>query len=183
MGEEKEDGPEQDTMRWYVVHTYSGYEDKVKESIEQRFAALGEGDLLGEVLVPTKNELDGKKVVTSKKPFPGYVYIRMILNNESWHIVNGAPRVTGFVGGRDSVPLSDHEINSLLEQAHSAQEEGEPEHLFGAGDKVKFIDGSFANFIGSVDAVNEEKSTLQVKVTIFGRTTLVEVSFREVEKI
>lgn len=184
--DENKDSPEQNAMRWYIVHTYSGYEDRVKESIEQRFAALDKGDLLGEVLVPTalSTELKGgRSVVTAKKLFPGYVYIRMSLTDESWHIVESTPRVTGFVGGRNPAPLSDDEINSILDQAHMAQEKAKPKLLFAAGDKIKIIDGPFANFIGTVDEVNEDKGTMQVKVTIFGRSTLVELSFHEAEKV
>lgn len=186
MGEIEKDSNEQNIMRWYIVHTYSGYENKVKESIEQRFAALDMGDLLGEVMIPTKADVvieNGKRVIIAKKLFPGYVYIRMSLTDESWHIVESAPRVTGFVGGRNPAPLSDDEINSILTQAQMAQEEPKSKSSFDAGDKIKIIDGPFANFIGSVDEVNEDKGTLQVKVTIFGRTTLVELGFHEVEKI
>ncbi|MEZ4382258.1 MAG: transcription termination/antitermination protein NusG [Nannocystaceae bacterium] len=173
-------------MRWYIVHTYSGYEDKVKESVEQRFAALDRGDLLGEVLIPTvmgTEAHDGKRIVTSKKLFPGYVYVRMLLTEDSWHIVAGTPRVAGFVGGRDPAPLSDDEINAILGQARTAQEDPEPKVHFEVGAKIKIIDGPFANFIGAVDAVDEDKGTLQVKVTIFGRTTLVELGFHEAEMI
>ena len=113
----------EDLMRWYIIHTYSGYENKVKESIEQRFAALGKDELLGEVLIPTENVLEmknGKKVVTTKKLFPGYIYIRMNLTDEGWHVVKNTPRVTGFVGGRNPQPLSEDEI------ARRVKEEFEP---------------------------------------------------------
>ncbi len=172
--------------KWYIIHTYSGYENKVKESIEQRFSALGKDDLLGEVLIPTENVLEmknGKKVVTSKKLFPGYIYIRMILTDDAWHVVKNTPRVTGFVGGRSPVPLSEDEINTILNQVHLGQEKPKPKFLFETGEKVKIIDGPFANFIGSVDEINEDKGTLKVMVTIFGRSTPVELSFHEVEKI
>jgi len=173
-------------MKWYIIHTYSGYENKVKESIEQRFAALGKEDLLGEVLIPMENVLElknGKKVVTSKKLFPGYIYIRMMLSDDAWHVVKNTPRVTGFIGGRNPSPLSETEINSILNQVHMAQEKPKPKFLFEAGEKVKIIDGPFANFIGSVDEINEDKGTLKVMVTIFGRSTPVELGFHEVEKI
>ena len=173
-------------MRWYIVHTYSGYENKVKEAIEQRFIALEKADLLGEVLVPTESVIDmkgGKKVVTTKKLFPGYIYIRMSLTDDGWHVVKNTPRVTGFVGGRNPAPLSEEEINSILNQVHLAQEKPKPKFLFEQEEKVKIIDGPFANFIGTVDGINEDKGTLKVMVTIFGRSTPVELSFHEVEKI
>lgn len=173
-------------MKWYIIHTYSGYENKVKESIEQRFGALGKEDLLGEVLIPMENVLElknGKKVVSSKKLFPGYIYIRMTLTDEAWHVVKNTPRVTGFIGGRNPSPLSESEINSILNQVHMAQEKPKPKFLFETGEKVKIIDGPFANFIGSVDEINEDKGTLKVMVTIFGRSTPVELGFHEVEKI
>ena len=177
---------EEKAMQWYIIHTYSGYENKVKESIEQRFSALEKDELLGEVLIPTENVLEmknGKKVVTTKKLFPGYIYIRMSLTDEGWHVVKNTPRVTGFVGGRNPAPLSEDEINSILNQVHMAQEKPKPKFLFETGEKIKIIDGPFANFIGSVDEINEDKGTLKVMVTIFGRSTPVELSFHEVEKI
>lgn len=177
---------EEKAMRWYIIHTYSGYENKVKEAIEQRFAALDKGELLGEVLIPTENVMEmknGKKVVTTKKLFPGYIYIRMDLTDEGWHVVKNTPRVTGFVGGRNPAPLSEDEINQILNQVHMAQEKPKPKFLFEEGEKIKIIDGPFANFIGSVDEVNEDKGTLKVMVTIFGRSTPVELGFHEVEKI
>lgn len=176
----------EDAMRWYIIHTYSGYENKVKESIEQRFDALDKGDLLGEVLIPTENVMEmknGKKVVTTKKLFPGYIYIRMNLTDDGWHVVKSTPRVTGFVGGRNPAPLTESEINSILNQVQMTQEKPKPKFLFEENEKIKIIDGPFANFIGSVDEVNEDKGTLKVKVTIFGRSTPVELSFHEVEKI
>jgi transcriptional antiterminator NusG len=177
---------EDNGMQWYIIHTYSGYENKVKESIEQRFVALGRGELLGEVLIPTENVMEmknGKKVVTTKKLFPGYIYIRMMLTDEGWHVVKNTPRVTGFVGGRNPAPLTEDEINTILNQVHMAQEKPKPKFLFDTGEKIKIIDGPFANFIGSVDEVNEDKGTLKVMVTIFGRSTPVELGFHEVEKI
>jgi len=173
-------------MQWYIIHTYSGYENKVKEAIEQRFNALEKDELLGEVLIPTETVLEmknGKKVVTSKKLFPGYIYIRMLLTDDGWHVVKNTPRVTGFVGGRNPAPLSEDEIGTILNQVHMAQEKPKPKFLFETGEKIKIIDGPFANFIGSVDEINEDKGTLKVMVTIFGRSTPVELGFHEVEKI
>jgi transcriptional antiterminator NusG len=184
--EQEVDLEQESTMKWYIIHTYSGYENKVKESIEQRFNALDKEELLGEVLIPTENVLEmknGKKVVTTKKLFPGYIYIRMDLTDDAWHVVKNTPRVTGFIGGRNPTPLSETEINAILNQVHMAQEKPKPKFLFENGEKVKIIDGPFANFIGSVDEVNEDKGTLKVMVTIFGRSTPVELGFHEVEKI
>lgn len=176
----------EDNMKWYIIHTYSGYENKVKESIEQRFAALGKDALLGEVLIPTENVLEmrnGKKVVTTKKLFPGYIYIRMDLTDDGWHVVKNTPRVTGFVGGRNPAPLSEDEINTILNQVSMAAEKPKHKFLFETGEKIKIIDGPFANFVGSVDEINEDKGTLKVMVTIFGRSTPVELGFHEVEKL
>ncbi|MCB1042103.1 MAG: transcription termination/antitermination factor NusG [Acidobacteria bacterium] len=173
-------------MRWYIVHTYSGYEDKVKESLEQRFEALDKMNLLGQVLIPTESVMEmknGKKVVTTKKLFPGYIYIQMELTDDGWHVVKNTPRVTGFIGGRNPAPLSDEEIESILNQVQMAQEKPKPKYSFEQGEKIKIIDGPFSNFIGSVDEVNADKGTLKVMVTIFGRSTPVELSFHEVEKI
>lgn len=173
-------------MLWYIVHTYSGYENKVKESIEQRFEALGKSELLGEVLIPMENVLElknGKKVITQKKLFPGYIYIRMLLTDDGWHVVKSTPRVTGFIGGRNPQPLSESEISTILNQVHLAQEKPKPKFLFETNEKIKIIEGPFANFIGTVDEINEDKGTLKVMVTIFGRSTPVELGFHEVEKI
>jgi transcriptional antiterminator NusG len=180
------DSPQEDGMRWYIIHTYSGYENKVKESIEQRFDALDKGDLLGEVLIPTETVMEmknGKKVITTKKLYPGYIYIKMRLTDDGWHVVKSTPRVTGFIGGRQPSPLSEDEINSILNQVQMAQEKPKPKFLFETGEKIKITEGPFANFIGSVDEVNEDKGTLKVMVTIFGRSTPVELGFHEVEKI
>ena len=122
-------------------------------------------------------------MVTTKKLFPGYIYIRMTLTDDGWHVVKNTPRVTGFVGGRNPAPFSEDEIDTILNQVHMAAEKPKPKFLFEAGEKVKIIDGPFANFIGSVDEVNEDKGTLKVMVTIFGRSTPVELGFHEVEKI
>ncbi|MCB1050867.1 MAG: transcription termination/antitermination factor NusG [Acidobacteria bacterium] len=177
---------EQESMRWYIIHTYSGYEEKVKESLEQRFEALGKGDLLGQVLIPTESVMElknGKKVVTTKKLFPGYIYVQMLLTDDGWHVVKNTPRVTGFVGGRNPAPLTDSEIDNILNQVQMAQEKPKPKYSFDLGEKIKIIDGPFLNFIGNVDEVNQDKGTLKVMVTIFGRSTPVELSFHEVEKI
>jgi len=173
-------------MKWYIVHTYSGYENKVKENLEQRFEALGKGELLQEVLIPTESVMEmkaGKKVVTTKKLFPGYIYLHMNLTDEGWHIVKNTPRVTGFIGGRNPAPLTENEINSILTQVHNAQEKPKPKYTFDVDEKIKVTEGPFVNFLGSVDEVNQEKGTLKVKITIFGRSTPVELSFHEVEKI
>jgi transcriptional antiterminator NusG len=142
--------------------------------------------LLQQVLIATESVMEmkgGKKVVTTKKLFPGYVYVHMDLTDEGWHIVKNTPRVTGFVGGRNPSPLSDEEIDSILNQVQMAQEKPKPKYTFETEEKVKIINGPFSNFIGSVDEINHDKGTLKVMVTIFGRSTPVELSFHEVEKI
>jgi len=177
---------ESQEMRWYIIHTYSGYEDKVKESLEQRFAALNLQQMLGQVLIPTESVMEmknGKKVVTTKKLFPGYIYVQMLLTDEGWHVVKNTPRVTGFIGGRNPAPLSSQEIDSILNQVQMGQEKPKPKYSFESGEKIKIVDGPFSNFIGNVDEVNPDKGTLKVMVTIFGRSTPVELGFHEVEKI
>ena len=180
------DTVDENENKWYIVHTYSGYENKVKENLEQRFESLGKGELLQEVLIPTESVMEmknGKKMVTTKKLFPGYIYLHMNLTDEGWHIVKNTPRVTGFVGGRNPAPLTEKEINSILTQVHNAQEKPKPKYSFEVKEQIKITEGPFANFIGEVDEVNQEKGTLKVMVTIFGRSTPVELNFHEVEKI
>jgi transcriptional antiterminator NusG len=171
--------------QWYILHSYSGYEKKVKEALEQRFEANGCANMLKEILIPTEpvqETKNGKKVITEKKLFPGYIYVHLQLTDDTWHIVKNTPRVTGFVGGRTPPPLLEEEINAIKNQMRIAQEKPKPKISFGQGEKVKIVEGPFSNFIGSVDEVNHEKGTLKVMVTIFGRSTPVELNFHQVEK-
>jgi transcription termination/antitermination protein NusG len=176
----------EDTKKWFIVHTYSGFEQKVKESLRSRAQAFGFDDKIGEILIPTEEvvELRGGKKVTSKRlVYPGYVLVQMEMNDELWHAVKATPRVTGFVGGGTSpVPLSADEVNQILYRQASATERPRPKMNFEKNETVRIIEGPFANFSGKVDEVNPERGTLRVMVTIFGRSTPVELEFLQVEK-
>jgi transcriptional antiterminator NusG len=176
-----------DAKKWFIVHTYSGFEQKVAESLRSRAQAFGFADKIGQILIPTEEvvELRGGKKVTSKRlVYPGYVLVQMEMNDELWHAVKATPRVTGFVGGGTSpVPLSPDEVNQILYRQASSAERPRPKMNFEKNESVRIIDGPFANFQGKVDEVNPERNTLRVLVTIFGRATPVELDFLQVEKV
>jgi transcriptional antiterminator NusG len=176
-----------DPRKWFIVHTYSGFEQKVAESLRSRAQAFGFADKIGQILIPTEEvvELRGGKKVTSKRlVYPGYVLVQMEMNDELWHAVKATPRVTGFVGGGTSpVPLSADEVNQILYRQASSAERPRPKMNFEKNENVRIIDGPFANFQGKVDEVNPERNTLRVLVTIFGRATPVELDFLQVEKV
>jgi transcriptional antiterminator NusG len=175
------------TKQWYIVHTYSGFEKKVKESLEQRVQAYGLKDEIGEVLIPTEDVVEmrsGKKVVSSKRFFPGYILVEMNMSDHAWHVVKNTPKVTGFVGaGAKPTPLTREEVDQILTQVTIAAEKPKPKYTFEKGDQVRINEGPFTSFNGTVDEVNLDKSTLKVMVTIFGRSTPVELDFLQVEKI
>jgi len=176
----------EDNKKWFIVHTYSGFEQKVAESLRSRAQAFGFDDKIGQILIPTEEvvELRGGKKVTSKRlVYPGYVLVQMEMNDELWHAVKATPRVTGFVGGGTSpVPLSADEVNQILYRQATSAERPRPKMNFEKNETVRIIDGPFANFQGKVDEVNPERNTLRVLVTIFGRATPVELDFLQVEK-
>ena len=172
---------------WYIVHTYSGYENKVRESLRQRAEALGMIEQIGEILIPTEDVVemrDGHKVISKKKFFPGYVLINMEMSDTTWHVVKNTPKVTGFVGsGIKPMPLTQEEVDRIINQVSVAAEKPKPKFRFDRGDQVRIIDGPFSNFSGMVDEVNNDRATLKVMVTIFGRSTPVELEFLKVEKL
>ena len=172
---------------WYIVHTYSGYENKVRESLKQRADALGMTEAIGEVLIPTEDVVemrDGNRVISKKKFFPGYVLINMELNDATWHVVKNTPKVTGFVGSATSpVPLTQEEVDRIINQVSVAAEKPKPKFQFQRGDSVRIVDGPFSNFQGMVDEVNNDRATVKVMVTIFGRSTPVQLDFLKVEKL
>jgi transcriptional antiterminator NusG len=172
--------------RWYIIHTYSGFEAKVKESLQQRAKALGVADMIGEVMIPTEDVVEvrgGKKVVSTKKFFPGYVLVKMEMSDEVWHVVKSTPKVTGFVGGgRTPTPIPEDEVERVLNQMSLAQEQPKPRLTFERGETVKIVDGPFASFTGQVEDINEDRATLKVMVSIFGRATPVELDYLQVEK-
>jgi transcriptional antiterminator NusG len=172
--------------KWFIIHTYSGFENKVKESLQTRSEAFGFADKIGQILIPTEEVVElrnGKKVTSRRLVYPGYVLVEMEMNDELWHAVKNTPRVTGFVGGGNSpVPLSADEVNQILYRQASSAERPRPKMTFEKNDSVRIVDGPFANFSGKVDEVNVERGTLRVMVTIFGRSTPVELEFLQVEK-
>lgn len=173
--------------QWYIVHTYSGFEAKVKESLRQRAEAMGMAEVIEDILIPTEEVVevrDGKKTKSTRKFFPGYVLVRMEMSGEAWHVVKNTPRVTGFVGtGNKPVPLSDEEVDRIIKQVSVAAKKPKPKLEYRIGENVKIMDGPFSNFTGQVDEINEDRSTLKVMVTIFGRATPVELGFLQVEKV
>jgi transcriptional antiterminator NusG len=175
-----------DSKHWYIIHTYSGFERKVAESLRTRAEAFGFSEQIGQILIPEEEVVElrnGKKVTSKRLLYPGYVVVQMEMNDELWHRVKDTPRVTGFVGGGQTpVPLSADEINKMLYRQTTAAERPRPKMTFEKGEPVRIIDGPFANFQGKVDEINPERNTLRVLVTIFGRATPVELDFLQVEK-
>lgn len=176
-----------DDKKWYIVHTYSGFEKKVSESLQQRVQAYGLQAEIGQVLIPTEDVVElrgGRKVVTSKRFFPGYILVEMNMSDHAWHVVKNTPKVTGFVGaGAKPTPLSKDEVDQILTQVKTAAEKPKPKYMFEKGEQVRINEGPFTSFNGVVDEVNLDKNTLKVMVTIFGRSTPVELDFLQVEKI
>ena len=183
-GPEEAGGP---LKNWYIIHAYSGFENKVAESLRTRAQAFGFADRLGQILIPTEEVIElrnGKKVTSKRLLYPGYVLVEMEMDDELWHAVKSTPRVTGFVGGGTKpVPLTADEVNSVLYRQASSAERPRPKMTFEKNETVKIVDGPFTNFSGKVDEVNSDRNTLRVMVTIFGRSTPVELDFLQVEKI
>jgi transcription termination/antitermination protein NusG len=175
------------SLRWYVIHAYSGFEKKVAESLKERVARAGMQDVFGDILVPTEEVVEmkaGQKRRSERKFFPGYVLVQMELNDDSWHLVKQTPRVLGFIGGKADkpAPISDAEAANILRRVEAGTEAPRPKTLFEPGEMVRVIDGPFNDFNGVVEEVNYEKSRLHVAVLIFGRSTPVELEFSQVEK-
>jgi len=174
-------------FRWYVLHVHSGFERKVADTIREQAAATGMSELIPEVLVPTEEVVEvrrGQKVSSERKFFPGYVLIKMELNDDTWHLVKNTPKVTGFLGGRGRpVPISDEEAQNLLRQVQEGVERPKPSVTFEIGEQVRVADGPFMSFNGVVEEVDEERARLKVAVSIFGRSTPVELEYSQVEKL
>ncbi len=173
--------------QWYIIHTYSGFEEKVASSLRSRAQAYGFAHKIGQILIPKEEVVEvrgGKKVTSKRLMYPGYVLIEMEMDDDLWHQVRSTPRVTGFVGGGQTpVPLSPKEVEEILYRQASSAERPRPKQTFEKGETVRITDGPFSSFSGKVDEVNTERSTLRVLVTIFGRATPVELEFGQVEKI
>ncbi len=175
------------TMRWYVVHAYSGYENHVKRGLEERIERLGMQDKFSEILIPTEEVVEmreGTQRRSERKFFPGYVLVNMDMDDETWHLVKDTPKVLGFIGGTSDkpAPITDKEANGILQRVQEGVEKPQPKVLFEPGELVRVIDGPFNDFSGVVEEVNYEKSKLRVAVLIFGRSTPVELDFGQVEK-
>ena len=176
-----------DGMRWYVVQAYSGFEKRVQQSMQTRIDRSDLKDQFGQVLVPTEDVVElknGQKRTSERKFFPGYVLVQMAMSEAAWHLVKSVPRVSGFVGGTSAepVPISEREAQAILQQVVEGAEHPRPKYTFAPGEVVRVTDGPFQEFNGTVEDVNFEKSKLRVAVTIFGRSTPVELSFSQVEK-
>lgn len=173
-------------LEWYIIHTYSGFEKKVKESLRTRADSFGFEKKVGEILIPTEDVVEmrnGKKVTTERLLYPGYVLVQLALDDELWHVIKNTPRVTGFVGGgHDPQPLTEDEVNQILNRQIASAERPRPKMEFARNDRVKIVDGPFSGFNGAVEEVNEDRSTVKVMVTIFGRGTPVELEYFQVEK-
>ncbi len=174
-------------LKWYVVHTYSGYENKVKTALEDRIAALSDPEKFGKIMIPTEQVVElvkGKRKTSPRKFYPGYMLVQMELTEETWHVVQETPKVTGFLGGRDTPsPLTDEEAEQIMNQVEEGKLKPQPKFLFEPGDEVRVIDGPFTNFTGSVEDVKPEKGKIRVLVSIFGRATPVELEFVQVSKM
>jgi transcriptional antiterminator NusG len=175
------------SMRWYVVHAYSQYENQVMKALKERVARAGLEEQFGEILVPTEEVVeikDGMRRTTERKFFPGYVLVQMEMNEQTWHLVKSTPKVLGFIGGTPDkpAPISEKEASQILSRVEESVEKPKPKTLYEPGEAVRVIDGPFADFSGVVEEVNYDKNRLRVAVLIFGRSTPVELEFAQVEK-
>ncbi len=179
--------PVNENFKWYIIHAYSGFERKVRESLESRITAFGLENKIGRIMIPTEpvTELrNGKKYTIERVFLPGYVLIEMDLDNDLWHVIKNTPRVTGFLGtGDNPVALSEQEVSSILFRSDVSKEKPSLKIKFDRGEQVRINEGPFANFTGAVDEINEDKQTLKVMVSIFGRSTPVEIEFSKVDKV
>ena len=173
-------------LKWYILHVYSGFEARVKVNLEERIAAFPNPEKFGEVVVPTEQVVElikGKRKTSSRKFYPGYILIQMALDEETWHMVNSTAKVTGFLGGRDKpVAITDDEAEYILKRMEAGKLKPQPKFYFELGDEIRVVDGPFTNFNGTVEDVNPEKGKLKVLVSIFGRSTPVELDFVQVSK-
>jgi transcriptional antiterminator NusG len=190
-----EEGPEEaaegqpkkiEGAAWYVIHSYSGYENKVKKNLEQRIESMGMQDKIFEVVVPTEEEVelrDGQRHTTERRIYPGYILVHMIMTDESWYVVRNTPDVTGFVSGEGSkpTPLSDAEVERIMKRMQA--EAPKIKVSFRTGEKVRIVEGPFEDFMGTVDEINTEKGKVRVLASFFGRETPIELDFLQVEKV
>ena len=174
-------------LKWYIVHVYSGFESKVKAALEERMASFPNPEKFAEVLVPTEEIVElvkGKRKTSARKFYPGYILLKMELDDETWHVVNSTAKVSGFLGGRERpAPISDEEAEQIIKRMEAGKDKPQPKYFFESGDEIRVIDGPFKNFNGTVDEVNPEKGKIRVLVSIFGRATPVELEFVQVTKL
>jgi len=174
-------------LKWYIVHVYSGFEDKVKRNLDERIEALGQKESFGKILVPTEQVIElrkGQKKTSSRKFYPGYILVQMALNKDTWHLVNDTAKVTGFVGGEiNPTPISDEEAERIVRQMEEGVSRPKQRYSFEEGDDVRVVDGPFTNFQGVVEEMKPDKEKLRVLINIFGRPTPVELDFIQVNKI
>src|SRR5277367_1017929 len=179
--------PVNENFKWYIIHAYSGFERKVRESLESRITAFGLQNKIGRIMIPTEpvTELrNGKKYTIDRVFLPGYVLVEMDLDNDLWHVIKNTPRVTGFLGTGDKpVALSEAEVSSILFRTDVSKDKPRLKIKFEKNESVRINEGPFANFTGAVDDINEDKQTLKVMVSIFGRSTPVEIEFSKVDKV
>ena len=172
---------------WYIVHTYSGFEHKVKIALQERIKSSGKEEYFDQILVPTEKVVElvkGKRKTSSRKFYPGYIMVHMELNDDTWHLVRHTAKVTGFLGGKDRpTPVTDTEAQTILNQMEEGTQKPRPKYQFEKGDEIRVVDGPFTNFIGIVDDVTPEKGKVRVLVSIFGRATPVELDFVQVNRI
>ena len=173
--------------RWYVLHAYSGYEKKVADSIIDQANKLGVKEQIEDISVPTQNIVEvkrGVRVNTERKIFPGYILIKMALNDDTWHIIKTTPKLSGFLGNKGKpIPISNAEAKRISQQVINGVEKTRPAIMYDVGEQVKVIDGPFASFNGEIEQIDEEKSRLRVAVSIFGRSTPVDLDYAQVEKV
>ena len=173
-------------QKWYVVHTYSGFESRAKQNLEERIKNLCKGEFFSSILVPTETVVElvkGKRKTSQRKIFPGYILVQMELNEETWYIVKDTPKITGFAGdSAKPIPILEKEVEEIMSQMKEGATKAKPKVSFSVGDNVRVIDGPFVNFIGTIEEVKPEKRKLKVLVSIFGRATPVELDFIQVEK-
>lgn len=185
-GKEAGDGKDTSKLKWYIVNTQTSCEAIAKSSIEERIRSLNMGDRFGEILIPAENVVElvkGKKATRSRKFFPGYIFVQMLMTDETWHLVKNASKVTGFVGGKVKPPeVPEHEVMRVTKQMAQGAEKVAPKVRFTVGESVQVIDGPFSGFNGAVEDINPEKGKVKVLVSIFGRPTPVELDFVQVEK-
>ncbi len=174
------------SQEWYVIHTYSGFEQKAKKALDDKVKSSGRSDLVSEVLVPSESVVEMKKGVkktSNRKIFPGYILVKMSLNDESWHLIKSIPKITGFVGdAKNPIPVPEEEVLRITQQISEGTLRPKPKVSFEKGESVRVVDGPFTSFNGVVDEVKPEKGKVKVLVSIFGRSTPVELDFIQVEK-